>query len=134
MVENTQEGTRFYPIGTAGKPWTKEQQQKWRDTTKVKRSYKDEVLVKIDAMREMFDVEQYGALSMDEDRYPLFCLKTKNWDAKKKNVFVTGGVHGYETSGVQGALKFMKNEALKYTDNFNILCCPCVSPWGYECI
>jgi len=28
----------------------------------------------------------------------------------------------------------MKTEALKFTDNFNILCCPCVSPWGYETI
>jgi hypothetical protein len=26
----------------------------------------------------------------------------------------------------------MKTEALKYTEKFNILCCPCVSPWGYE--
>jgi len=26
----------------------------------------------------------------------------------------------------------MKSEASKYTENFNILCCPCVSPWGYE--
>lgn len=51
-------------------------------------------------MRETFDVEQYGALSMDEDRYPLFCLKTKFWAEDKMNLFVTGGVHGYETSGV----------------------------------
>jgi len=101
MVDsNTPEGTTFYPIGTAGKPWTKEQQQKWRDTQTVKRSYKDEVIAKIDAMRETFDVEQYGALSMDEDRYPLFCLKTKFWAEDKMNLFVTGGVHGYETSGV----------------------------------
>jgi len=51
-------------------------------------------------MKGDFDVEQYGALSVDKERYPLFCLKTKNWDAKKMNVLVTGGVHGYETSGV----------------------------------
>ena len=59
---------------------------------------------KIDAMRNDYDVEQYGALSVDKDRYPLFSLKTKNWDLNKMNVLVTGGVHGYETSGVQGAL------------------------------
>jgi hypothetical protein len=48
------------------------------------------------------------------------------------NVLVTGGVHGYETSGVQGAILFMKTEAHRYLEHFNILCCPCVSPWGYE--
>lgn len=51
-------------------------------------------------MRNDYDVEQYGALSVDKDRYPLFSLKTKNWDHNKMNVLVTGGVHGYETSGV----------------------------------
>lgn len=29
---------------------------------------------------------------------------------------------------------FMKNEAKKYSEHFNIICCPCVSPWGYETI
>jgi predicted deacylase len=49
-------------------------------------------------------------------------------------VLVTGGVHGYETSGVQGALLFLQTEAHKYAEHFNVLVCPCVSPWGYECI
>lgn len=101
MVEESKtEGTVFYPIGTAGQPWTKEQQEAWFKTAVSQRSYKEEVLNKIDAMKGEFDVEQYGALSVDKERYPLFCLKTKNWDEKKMNVLVTGGVHGYETSGV----------------------------------
>ena len=62
------------------------------------------------------------------------CVKTKNWDGKKPNILVTGGVHGYETSGVQGALLFLQTEAMKYAEKFNILVCPCVNPWGYECI
>lgn len=69
------------------------------------------MLDKIDSLRGDFDVEQYGALSVNKNRYPLFYLKTKNWDENKMNILVTGGVHGYETSGVQGALMFMKNEA-----------------------
>ena len=66
----------------------------------VQRSYKEEVLDKIDLLKEDFDVEQYGALSVDPERYPLMSIKTRNWDANKPNVLVTGGVHGYETSGV----------------------------------
>jgi hypothetical protein len=57
-------------------------------------------------------------------------------------VLVTGGVHGYETSGVQGALRFLENEVAAlsnhqrahYSEYFNILVAPCVSPWGYETI
>jgi hypothetical protein len=47
---------------------------------------------------------------------------------------VTGGVHGYETSGVQGAIRFLETKALDYASKFNILVAPCVSPWGYETI
>jgi len=28
----------------------------------------------------------------------------------------------------------LQTEAIKYSEHFNILVCPCVSPWGYECI
>jgi hypothetical protein len=92
-------------------------------------------VVKIKALSSRFDVQQYGELSYDKaGRYPLFCLKSKNWDASKPNVLITGGVHGYETSGVQGALMFLDKKAESYSSKFNILCCPCVSPWGYETI
>lgn len=49
-------------------------------------------------------------------------------------MLVTGGVHGYETSGVHGALKFVETEAERYAEHFNIVVAPCVSPWGYEVI
>ena len=31
-----------------------------------------------------------------------FLRQVKDWDATKPTILVTGGVHGYETSGVQG--------------------------------
>lgn len=124
----------IYPIGTPGQPWSEEERKAWLATQEVKRSYKDEIVSKIDALRERFDVEQYGALSYNEARFPLFCIKTRNWDSTKPVVLVTGGVHGYETSGVHGALKFVETEAERYTEHFNIVVAPCVSPWGYEVI
>lgn len=45
---------------------------------------------------------------------------------------MTGGVHGYETSGVHGALLFAKEEAADYAEHFNMCILPCISPWGYE--
>ncbi|HDM8055235.1 M14 family metallopeptidase [Vibrio harveyi] len=123
-----------YPIGTPGQSWGEAERKAWREQRDVKRSYQEEVVTKIDALRERFDVEQYGALSYDEARFPLFCIKTRNWDAAKPVVLVTGGVHGYETSGVHGALKFVDTQAERYAEHFNIVIAPCVSPWGYEVI
>jgi hypothetical protein len=123
-----------YPIGTPGQPWGEAERKAWCEQRDVKRSYQEEVVTKIDALRERFDVEQYGALSYDEARFPLFCIKTRNWDATKPVVLVTGGVHGYETSGVHGALKFVDTQAERYAEHFNIVVAPCVSPWGYEVI
>lgn len=127
--------TKFYPIGTEGQKWTEAEFTQWKErVAEVKRSYKDDVLVRVDAIKAdgHFDVIQYGALSVDPARYPLFAIKTKTFDASKPTVLVTGGVHGYETSGVKGTLLFVETEAKTYEKNFNLVVCPCISPWGYE--
>lgn len=130
---------RYYPIGTPGEPWTDAEREQWRATVpKRERSYQEQVLQKLGALKkdEHFNVVQYGALSHDPERYPLFLVTSKNsdWtDSKRPSVLVTGGVHGYETSGVQGALLFLETSAAAYIDRgVNILVAPCVSPWGYE--
>lgn len=116
------------------KPWGLEEKNLWRSQQTLKRSYKDEVLTRLEKLKDRFDVISYGALSYDTDRYPVFLIKTKNFDPNKDTVLITGGVHGYETSGVQGAIRFMDREALNFSGRFNIICFPCISPWGYETI
>jgi succinylglutamate desuccinylase len=54
---------------------------------------------------------------VDADRYPLFAIKSLEWVDGRKTVLVTGGVHGYETSGVQGALQFVSTKAEQYVSN-----------------
>ena len=128
-------GTHFYPIGSAGSPWGVHERAAWfTHANTIHRSYKEEVLAKLTSLKSTFDVEQYGALEHDPERYPLFCVKTRDWDASKPSVLITGGVHGYEKSGVQGALLFLQTEAQHYSARFNICVCPCVCPWGYETI
>src|SRR5690606_15276020 len=122
------------PIGTPGQPWGVEEKQQWLTQQSVKRSYFDDVVTQINQLHDQFDVEQYGALEYPNNTFPLFLLKTRQWDAAKPNVLVTGGVHGYETSGVHGALAFAKQHAEHYSQWFNILIAPCISPWGYETI
>lgn len=114
--------------------WTQYDKDEWFKQQSIKRSYQDEVLTKIENLRQEFNVVQYGRLTVNPDRYPLFLIRTKQTNESKKTILITGGVHGYETSGVQGALAFMKTEAKKYEDHFNIVCAPCISPWGYETI
>ncbi|MGY2572397.1 M14 family metallopeptidase [Vibrio sp. C8] len=126
--------SQAYPIGTPGQKWGEAERLQWRATATIKREYQQEVVPKIKALENEFVVEQYGALSYDKERYPLFSIKSKNWQANKPTVLITGGVHGYETSGVHGALKFMANEAKRYEQHFNLIATPCVSPWGYETI
>ncbi len=41
-------------------------------------------------------------------------------------------MHGYETSGVHGALQFIEHHAADYSGRVNLLVAPCVSPWAYE--
>ena len=104
----------------------------WLNQTRRQRSYKDEVLSKLDALGGGFIVHDYGSLSTAPDRYPLKAVTTADWDGKKPCVLVTGGVHGYETSGVQGALLFLRTKVAEYRDLCNICVVPCVSPFGYE--
>ncbi|WP_047042283.1 M14 family metallopeptidase [Vibrio mexicanus] len=123
-----------YSIGTPGQKWGEEERLAWREQTTIKREYQQEVVPKILVLKDRFDVEQYGALSYNAERFPLFCIKSKNWNDSKPTVLITGGVHGYETSGVHGALKFVDTQGEKYSEQFNLVIAPCVSPWGYETI
>lgn len=141
MSPTAQDIPRFYPIGTPGKPWEEVEFQEWKAQTKLQRSYQEEVLEKLRDMKDeaeqkgqdWFEIKQYGALPLNPSRYPLMSVQSKTFDADKPFILVTGGVHGYETSGVQGAIAFCQSEAAaKYAKSFNLVVCPCISPWAYE--
>ncbi|KQB00915.1 peptidase [Vibrio metoecus] len=123
-----------YPIGVPGQPWQAAERQAWLAQRHSQREYQQEVVPKILALQDRFEISTYGALSFDPARYPLYVVKSRNWDATKPTVLITGGVHGYETSGVHGALQFLATAAEPYLAHFNLLAAPCVSPWGYETI
>jgi len=123
----------FYPIGTPGQAWSDAEIQAWRSRQSRQRSYVDEVLVRIEKLRDRFDVECYGTLDAGPDGgFALFALRSRGWRDDLPSALVTGGVHGYETSGVQGALEFAERQAADYAGRINLLIAPCVSPWAYE--
>lgn len=125
--------SRPFPIGTPGVPWTDAEKQRWRAQRTKRRSYTDDVVVSLDSLKPTFDVLTYGTLDTGDDgRFPLFILKSRAWNDALPLALVTGGVHGYETSGVHGALRFAARDAQAFFGRLNLLVAPCVSPWAYE--
>ncbi|HEY8570370.1 M14 family metallocarboxypeptidase [Microbulbifer sp.] len=122
----------FYPIGTAGTPWGDAERAEWLSRQTRHRSYESEVVSKIEPLRARFDVEEYGRLEYGDESFPLLAIRSRDWNDDLPVVLVTGGVHGYETSGVHGALQFVDQHAADYAGRVNLLVAPCVSPWAYE--
>ncbi|MGI5125852.1 M14 family metallopeptidase [Pseudonocardia sp. CA-107938] len=114
----------MYPIGTPGRPWTSADVDSWRALQAPVRSYAADVLTAVERLGTRYDVLQYGTAG----GHPLRALRSRDWRADEPAALVTGGVHGYETSGVLGALRFAEEEAGRP----NLLVAPCVSPWAHE--
>ena len=123
-----------YPIGTPDTPWGAADVAQWRARQQIRRRYADDVLPVIDRLRARFDIVDYGGLDHDPARYPLRAIRSRDWNDGLPTVLITGGVHGYETSGVHGALRFAERHAQAYAGRINLLVAPCVSPWAYEMI
>jgi hypothetical protein len=127
-----------YSIGIPGQAWDTAQKREWLATQTVKRSYFDDVEQRLAALdNTQYEVQQYGVLAYAElgfCDYPLYYVKVGTFDKDRDTILVSGGVHGYETSGIHGALDFIEKHAQKYSGKANILVLPCISPWGYETI
>lgn len=124
--------TLFYPIGTPGRPWGDGERNQWRARQARQRRYDQDVLPRSEKLAEAFDRVAYGQLDYAGETYTLYALKSRAWNSALPVALVTGGVHGYETSGVMGALEFLEKRAVDYAGRVNLLVVPCVSPWGYE--
>jgi hypothetical protein len=122
----------FYPIGTPGQAWGAAERAAWLARQSKQRSYADDVVSVLERLRETFDVVEYGALDYGSEHYPLLAVRSGDWREDLPVLLVTGGVHGYETSGVHGALQFLQQHGRDYAGRANLLVVPCVSPWAYE--
>jgi hypothetical protein len=89
---------------------------------------------KIERLASDYEVFEYDRLEYEPHSYSLFAIKTRDWRDGLPCALVTGGVHGYETSGVHGALEFVERHAAAYEGRVNVLVAPCISPWAYETI
>ena len=122
-----------YPVGTPGTPWGAAEKAAWRARQVRRRSHAGDVVAAVQRFRDRFDVAAYGELDAGADgRFPLLAVRSREWRDELPAMLVTGGVHGYETSGVHGALRFIDRHMAGYAGRANVLVVPCVSPWGYE--
>jgi hypothetical protein len=121
-----------YPIGSPGIAWGDAERTEWLSRQTRQRSYVNDVASVVHRLAKRFDVETYGSVDYPPDRYELFAIRSRDWQADRPIALVTGGVHGYETSGVHGALQFVDERAADYAGRINLLVAPCVSPWAYE--
>lgn len=135
---NTYAASLPYPIGTPGIPWATAEKAAWLTRQRRQRSYADEVTrplaARLPAQAELF---QYGVLDYARfgfENYPLHAVRSRSWNTERPVVLVTGGVHGYETSGVHGALQWTEHAFDGHVGAVNLLLLPCISPWGYETI
>lgn len=121
-----------YPIGSAGIAWGDAERAQWLARQTRQRSYASDVVSAIERLSARFAVVEYGRLDYPPDHYSLFAVRNRNWNDARPVALVTGGVHGYETSGVHGAVQFLEQRAADYEERINLLVAPCVSPWAYE--
>ncbi len=137
-IVSTPQSITPYPIGAPGTPWGNAEKNAWLALQRVKRSYADEVIAPLEGrLSSQAELFQYGALdyaSLGLGMYPLLAVRSCAWDPDRPVVVVTGGVHGYETSGVQGALQWLEHEFDRHAGAINVLVLPCISPWSYETI
>ncbi len=132
----------IYPIGRVGTPWDDTEKALWLTRQPVKRSYQQQVLTPLKQLfdgplAEVAELLCYGELDYQTyglGLYPLYAVKSRPVRPELPWLLVTGGVHGYETSGVQGALLFIAEHFAHYQGQANLLILPCISPWGYETI
>jgi hypothetical protein len=120
------------PAPSLAPPWGHAEIARWRARQTRRRSYTDDVLAPIARLTSRLEVVPYGEVVYGSERYPLMAVRTGAWQPGLPGVLVTGGVHGYETSGVHGALQFLAEHAPAYVGRVNLLVAPCVSPWAYE--
>lgn len=127
-----------YPIGTPGVPWGAAERAAWLARQRLQRSHADEVVAPLQAAlpaeAELFSYGELDHTAIGARRYPLLAVRSRTWLADRPLVLVTGGVHGYETSGVQGALQWIASDFARHAGQVNLLVLPCISPWGYETI
>ena len=69
---------QMYHIGRPGQPWGATERAEWFSEQAVQRSFKDQVENPLSELGQSFQLIQYGALSIDPERYLLYAAQAKS--------------------------------------------------------
>ena len=111
-----------YPIGTPGTPWGAAEKAAWLARQAVRRRYDAEVVAAAEGRRAGARRSCSRTACSTTRAWacpPTRCMRcaAATGNAGRPTVLVTGGVHGYETSGVQGALQWIATEFDRHADD-----------------
>ncbi len=100
------------------------------------RSYREEVLEPLFTMARRnlnFSIESMGFVDHGLVTYPLFCVSVTGGTVKeKRDVLISGGIHGEEPAGVYSVMKFLESDLHSFLDEYRFLIFPCINPFGFE--
>ncbi len=138
-------------------PWSAEKFNRWYQERPVipSRDYVKTLVPRMKSLGERsgFSLEKYGEVTyttnvsvmtekteisdvtdkkITQVTHNLYHLLIGDFTQQKPCYIVIGGTHGYEKSGPLAALKFAEEEAAQYTERFNLIIYPCLSPGPYE--
>lgn len=135
-----------YPIGTPDHPWGQAERDRWLAQQQWQRSYQQQVVEPLQQCLQRPEFQHtalvpYGQIdyqALGLPQYAVYAVADRQPTPGAPLLLITGGVHGYETSGVQGALQFIEQHFVRIQQQLagraNLLVLPCISPWGYETI
>jgi hypothetical protein len=97
------------------------------------RSYADDIVARLKKLPADFQIEQYGDIAYASYRYPVFFVRVGDWqNTDRPIILITSVVHGNEEAGGGASLDFLETTVHDYTDHYNFLVYPCISPSAYE--
>jgi hypothetical protein len=131
-MATTMEHHNHPPIGTPGQAWGPSEIAHWRARQTRQRSHADDVLAPLARLPGTMERVPYGEVVHGDERLSLMAVRPSSWHPGLPAMLVTGGVHGYETSGVLGALQWLRLHGQEWAGRANVLVVPCVSPWAWE--
>ncbi len=65
------------------------------------------------------------------DDYPIYRALLEDGLDVRKNILITGGIHGDEPAGPTLVLRFLERDNTDLLQRFRFLILPCINPYGY---
>jgi hypothetical protein len=96
------------------------------------RSYFEEILPKIEALKERFEVIELGRPTLGGMEYPYIAVRVSGREATLPNIHIHANIHGNEPAGAYAALTFLESDIDKYRQFFNLTVIPSANPSGFE--